>query len=293
MAKKTRSKKPGTRRFCIDRAIPYAHKHEAARAAVAENRENEPKIRRLPGVSAHPVKISIETGKRWRSGRVLGVRFLDGTALQKEKVRQYAAEWSKHANIRFKFGAGTGSGAEIRVSFEFDPGSSWSAVGTDCLERRWFPLSEPTMNYGWFDDETPEAEYRRVILHEFGHAIGAIHEHSVPTGGIRWNVPAVYKYFSGPPNNWSKEDIDFNIIQKYSVDQINGTRFDKRSIMLYRFPRQLILAPPSLRVAGTSENTNLSTRDKRFIGEFYGKPKVAVLRAPSRGTDDVRVAASA
>jgi hypothetical protein len=238
------------------------------------------------------VKISIETGKRWRSGRVLGVRFLDGTKVQKEKVRLYAAEWSKYANLRFAFGAG--AGAEVRVSFEFDPGSSWSAVGTDCLERRWFPRSEPTMNFGWFDDETPEDEYRRVILHEFGHAIGAIHEHSVPTGGIRWNLPAVYAYFSGPPNNWTKEDIDFNIIQKYSVDQINGTRFDRRSIMLYSFPRQLILGPASLHRTGTSENDTLSTLDKRFIARFYPKPAPGAVRRATRRTDDLpAIAASA
>jgi len=110
-----------------------------------------------------------------------------------------------------------------------------------------------------------------VIVHEFGHAIGAIHEHSVPTGGIVWNLPAVYRYFGGPPNNWSKEDIDFNIIQKYSVSQLNGTTFDKRSIMLYSFPPELILGPASLRKSGTPENTQLSTLDKSFIARFYKK----------------------
>ncbi len=150
------------------------------------------------------------------------------------------------------------------------------------------------MNFGWFDEETPDDEFRRVIVHEFGHAIGAIHEHSVPTGGIVWNLPAVYRYFSGPPNNWSKEDIDFNIIQKYSVSQLNGTTFDKRSIMLYSFPPELILGPASLRKSGTPENTQLSTLDKSFIARFYKKSGTSTARVAARsGSDDLAIAASA
>ena len=263
-------------RFCIDRPIPYEHKPEAAHAAIAENPANAPAVRkRLPGVSAHPAKISIDVGKRWATGRVLGVRFMDGTKLQKDKVKEFAVQWSQYANIKLNFGAGAKS--EIRISFTFDNGSSWSAVGTDCLNKRYFPKDEPTMNFGWFDEDTDDIEFRRVIVHEFGHALGAIHEHQVPTGGIQWNLPAVYKYFSGPPNNWSKDDIDFNIVQKYSVDQLNGTSFDKRSIMLYHFPPEFIVGPPALKV-GTPNNTRLSLKDKSFIAKFYKKPSAPAAR---------------
>lgn len=257
--------------FCVDRVIPIHDKSRAALAAVEENPDNQPRLpRRLPGVSGHPAKISIETGKRWMKGKLLGVRFMDGTKLQKDKVKQYAPQWSKYANIRFDFSAG--AKAELRVSFEFDPGSSWSAIGTDCLDKKYFPKSEPTVNFGWFDEDTEENEFRRVIVHEFGHAIGAVHEHQVPAGGIQWNLPAVYAKFSGPPNNWSKADIDFNIVDKYTVNQLNGTAFDKKSIMLYAFPAKLILGPPALKKLGTTDNTQLSSKDKSFIGKFYGKP---------------------
>src|SRR6185295_18692300 len=131
-----------------------------------------------------------------------------------------------------------GSGADIRISFNADPGS-WSAVGTDCLVADFFKPAEPTMNFGWLRDDTDDEEWRRVVVHEFGHAIGAIHEHQNPRGGIKWNLPAVYAYFSGPPNNWTKEEIDFNVVQKYSINQLNATSFDRSSIMLYSFPPQL------------------------------------------------------
>jgi hypothetical protein len=122
------------------------------------------------------------------------------------------------------------------------------------------------MNYGWLEDNTEDEEYRRVVIHEFGHALGAIHEHQNPKGGIEWNLPAVYEYFSGPPNNWSKEEIDFNIIQKYSMDQLNATKFDRKSIMLYSFPPEMIIGG-----TGTPENTKLSVGDKKFIRKMYPK----------------------
>ena len=76
----------------------------------------------------------------------------------------------------------------------------------------------------------------------------------------------MYDYFSGPPNNWSKADIDHNIVQKYSLAQLNASKFDPKSIMLYSFAPELIQGR-----AGTLNNTKLSTGDKRFIRRMYQK----------------------
>jgi hypothetical protein len=250
--------------LCIDRIIPYHRKPSAARAAIAENPKNQPKMPPLmSGVSGHPAKIAIFTGKKWQKGKVLGVAFLDGSKTQRAKVQEHAEMWSKYANVRFNF-KGI-SNAAIRVSFNADPGS-WSAVGTDCLVTEEFPKDEPTMNFGWLSDDTDDVEYRRVVTHEFGHALGAIHEHQNPKVGIKWNLPAVYAYFSGPPNNWSKEEIDFNVVEKYSITQLNATKFDPKSIMLYAFPAALIVGGKA-----TAENTKLSSGDRAFIGKMYPK----------------------
>lgn len=249
---------------CVDRIIPYTQKIKAAEIAVKHNPANAPKsIVRLPGVSAHPAKIALQTGKKWINGSELSVAFMDGSKTQQQRVMEHALQWTKYSNIGLKFGAGRN--AQIRVSFNADPGS-WSYVGTDNLT---ISKNEPTMNYGWLDDDTEKAEYNRVVLHEFGHMLGAIHEHQSPKGGIRWNLSKVYQYFSGPPNHWSKEDIDFNIVHKYSLDQLNATKFDSNSIMLYAFPGEFIVGG-----VGTHENTKLSTGDKRFMKKMYPKPKV-------------------
>ena len=76
------------------------------------------------------------------------------------------------------------------------------------------------------------------ISHEFGHAIGCIHEHQNPSGGIDWNKSAVYKYYEGTPNNWSIEEVDSNIFQKYKIKQTQFTQLDVASIMMYPIPKE-------------------------------------------------------
>src|SRR6476661_3224134 len=186
-------------RLCFDRVIPLNLKAKAAALAVKENPANGPGSFRSmtpslsTGVSAHPLKMALFTGKRWKPGRTLGIRFLDGSKTQRSKTEQFAEEWLQFANVKMKFGSSPKS--EVRISFQADPGS-WSAVGTDCLLPEAFPAKEPTMNFGWLQDDTEDEEYRRVVVHEFGHALAAIHEHQNPRGGIKWNVKAVYKAFS-------------------------------------------------------------------------------------------------
>ncbi|WP_437902729.1 M12 family metallopeptidase [Sorangium sp. So ce327] len=215
-------------------------------------------------------KIALIASKRWRPGKVLKIRFLDGSSTMRAKVEQYAKEWTQHANIEFDFGDSTY--AEIRISFYADSGS-WSALGTDALVEQHFPLSQPTMNFGWLRDDTSDEEYSRIVLHEFGHALGAIHEHQNPQGGIVWNKEAVYRYFSGPPNYWTKEQIRFNVLEKYSEDILLGTVFDPASIMLYPIPPSLIVSPAGWVVR---DNAKLSQMDIDFIKIAY--PQTASAR---------------
>ena len=256
-------------RICFDRPIPAEHKLEAARLAASENKRNEPSLMLPAGVSRNPMKMALITGKRWANGRKLGVHFLDGTKKQRALTQTFANAWTKFANVTFDYEAGPQ--AEIRISFAADSGS-WSAVGTDALVRAAFLLGKPTMNFGWLRDGTSETEWRRVVIHEFGHALGAIHEHQNPSGGIKWNLAEVYRTFSGPPNRWTRSQIDINVVQKYSLNQLNATKFDIRSIMLYAFPASLIIGG-----GATPNNTDLSAGDKSFIAQMY--PKAALRSA--------------
>jgi len=198
--------------------------------------------------------------KKWKPGQTLRVRFLDGDPVVQRKIEAVAHQWSQYVNIRFAFG--NDPNAEIRISCQ--PGGSWSFIGTDALTR---PQDQPTMNYGWLKPNTSDEEYSRVVLHEFGHALGLIHEHQHPEAGIPWNRDAVYRYYMGSPNNWTKQGVDNNLFAQYSKDVTQFSRFDTQSIMLYPIPKEL-----TTNGFQVGWNTRLSETDKAFMGTIYPLP---------------------
>jgi hypothetical protein len=282
-------------RICFDRVVPssYNPARDTTHRIAAENyvsavrrksamlasapppeapfSEHVAAIQQLGTLNAndpvHVARMAVINLKKWDNGRTLRCRFLDGDDFQRGKVKDKAVIWQDFANIKFSFVSD--ADAEIRISFQADPGS-WSAVGTDCLVSDYYPQYQPTMNFGWLRDDTEDAEYERVVVHEFGHALGCIHEHQSPSENLRWNPDAVYKSFSGPPNFWNKDDIDHNVLQKYSPDGVSATIFDKQSIMLYEFDGSLFTDG-----VGTPTNTHLSEMDKQMIGQMYPQPASA------------------
>lgn len=268
MASKKSAKKPAPSqpdldlRICFDRVIP--DEYQPARASSERSLLRMMRSSGLIEATEEPraLRAAIITIKKWPDDRrVLKCRFLDGDVTQRKRVEAKAHIWEQHANIKFKFV--TSNDAEIRISFTADTGS-WSALGTDALVERYFPRYQPTMNFGWLKADTDDTEYERVVVHEFGHALGLIHEHQSPEGKLKWKKAEVYRVFSGHPNFWSKEEIDHNVLSRYSPEGIDNTRFDPDSIMLYMFPGSLFVGGEP-----TRKNTRLSKLDKQFIGEQY------------------------
>src|SRR3954451_17509426 len=171
------------------------------------------------------LRAAVEKFKLWDNGRRLRVKFIDGVPEVQDKVAKIAKEWETVANLRLDFV--TGATSELRVSFA-EKGFSWSTVGTDALT---VGRTKATVNLGWLDPSTALREYQRVVRHEFGHALGMIHEHQNPAaqGVIPWDKPKVYAYYA--LQGWSKDDVDSNIFEVYSDDSTNHTEFDPTSIM--------------------------------------------------------------
>jgi hypothetical protein len=206
-------------------------------------------------------KAAMLLGAKWPVGSVVTVRFLDeaGDAVLRQRVQAVAEEWTKLANLTLDFR--NDGPTDIRIAFM--PGNgSWSYIGTMCRQIA-EPL--PTMNYGWLTPDSDEPELRRVVLHEFGHALGLIHEHQNPKGGgIAWNEDAVKADLGGPPNNWNLATIQTNMFRKYELSEVDATDVDPLSIMMYPIPK-------SWTFDGTSAGLNgeLSATDREKIAQDY------------------------
>lgn len=251
---------------CLDKPLPQSDLLIASELAIEENPENAPtgtieaaKKMGINSATSFEIFGAVLTGKKWRAGRTLRVRHLDGDPAIHRKVEKYAKEWEQYANVILQVAAA--GEAEIRISYHLD-GNSWSVIGTDALT-----VAEPheTMHYGWLDKSTREDEVRRVVLHEFGHALGMIHEQSQPLNPIKWDKPAVYRHYE--QLGWSKEKVDFNVFEQYSKEVTQFGAYDETSIMHYPVDAEFTTDRKAV-----GWNMVLSQTDKEFITQQYPKP---------------------
>jgi len=207
-------------------------------------------------------KFILSTNKKWVNGTVIKYYFTDGAEVQRNVVRSAFQQW-KNLGIGISFIEVNSREESIaRISFTMNDGS-WSYVGRDNLN---ISITERTMNFGW--DLTADSYGMTTALHEIGHLIGLQHEHQSPFSGIEWNTEAVYNEFSGYPNNWSKEDIDFNILSKMPSNQVQGSYWDPKSIMQYEFNPGLVIKPKPYD-EGIFPPGILSSSDIKGVKSFY------------------------
>lgn len=223
-----------------------------------------------------------QPSKKWIPGQKIRVKFLEGNKYVRSKVMQYAEMWEQYANIDFVFvESGT---AEIRITFTMDKGS-WSYHGKDSAIQSMVKTADgpqfvrnntgASMNFGWFDDNTPDEEFRRTTLHEFGHALGLRHEHQNKNQDIQWNEEAVYAYFA--KQGWSREKTYSQVLARYGSDnEITNGVYDPLSIMHYYYPPELIKGGTKIR-----QNTVLSESDKAIVGEMYPFDETATVIKPT------------
>lgn len=216
-----------------------------------------------------PEAVFVESSK-WEVGQEITIAYVGGFSdSDKQKIQQYADEWLEHANLKFKW-IDNDKQADIRIGNALS--GSWSYIGTGC---KLIPYPLPTMNFGWAID-------RKTVLHEFGHALGMVHEHQSPKADWQWNKPLVDNYFKGPPNFWSSADIQHNIYNRYERDQTNSTKFDPDSIMMYWFnPRWT-----TPRLPWSNGGSELSEMDKVWVAKNYPYPKdkTKLAENPPRST---------
>src|SRR5678815_5609740 len=198
---------------------------------------------------------------KWITGQVIRVCFLEGTPALRAKVFSTAKQWlgAGMANLEFQL-RDDPKDSDIRIAFQLGRGS-WSVIGTTCRLKK---ASEPTMNFGWLIDGSTDEDIASVVLHEFGHALGLIHEHQNPSGGIRWNKEVVYQELAEPPNRWSRSVVDTNLFRPWETSETNFTKLDPESIMMYPIPVRWTVDGFTTRA-----NITLSATDREFIARAY------------------------
>ena len=211
---------------------------------------------------------------------------MDGTTVERDLVREWALEWTKHTNLRFEFvdTYSDASLAEIRIQLTHGLGS-WSEVGTDCTysdaranQRNVAPGAiYSSMNHDfrmYFEYKKKKPSMAQVydhcisstILHEFGHAISLVHEHQRPDAQIPYvSDKKIYEFYAQPANRWPVQTTFDNVLRRYTdAELIKSENADHQSIMFYSIPKELLTTGREI-----PGNCDLSETDKRVARAQY------------------------
>jgi hypothetical protein len=171
-------------------------------------------------------QISVWKPATWSPGTKLRVAFLDGDATTRAFVLEVAKEWLVDLNLSLV--ESSQPDAEVRVTFTGK--GVWSKVGRTAQS---VPSGQPTMGLGGLLTEGDLTARRAYVLHEFGHALGALHEHQRPDAPLTWRREVVYAHYLRL-YRWSRAQVDEQVILPFQYQSVaSSTQFDRMSVMMY------------------------------------------------------------
>ena len=79
--------------------------------------------------------------------------------------------------------------------------------------------------------------FRSTVLHEFGHALGLMHEHQHPENTVGWNTQAVFHQYAS--DSAPAQLIQEQFLDVFSDPEMLITPYDNKSVMHYHVPGHL------------------------------------------------------
>jgi len=255
-----------------------------------------------PDEAARTDFFAEEPTKQWGARAVITVAFRGGSNELRQKIADTAAIWEAQGAVTFDFGKpgafrewtsrDQNYAANVRIAF--DKAGDYSLVGRASIDRTVVAPNHASMNLQDFDGR--RRFDKAVVLHEFGHVLGFLHEHQNPKGGCAAELryaddpgyaatkdpsgelindsqgrrPGVYSWFAGKPNEWSHDRVDRNVkILETNSSKYQFGPYDPQSIMRYSFP--LPLCTTSSSTCCEPRAYSLSLDDIHAMGIFYPK----------------------
>lgn len=224
----------------------------------------------------------IPYGAVWGPGSNLRVCFYNGSPQLRSFVASIAEEWNLvGADVTLDFGnmqsprtCSSQQYSAIRIAFN-EGGGNWSYIGREAITNapRW---DLPTMSLQ--PSEMGQAYVADAIVkHEFGHALGLIHEHQRPGSigcGSEINLERAYTVF----RPWPEEQTRRNLAPYEAPYPVETDILDTSSIMMYNLPAAVLYRGESSRCFTPYLNYQITDGDADVLIAAYSEEVQAYIR---------------
>ncbi|GES65524.1 predicted protein [ [Aspergillus terreus] len=200
---------------------------------------------------------------------VLNVRFLNGTEDQQRTVISLVKKHyhSIPMRIRFKFlSEWDSSPSDIRISFADE---SKAYIGRQAERHPGQPTMWLNMHPRRLTGDDARKKVQADVLHEFGHALGLIHEQKHPHCTSRWNYSRLME----------RHQWEYDVVRRnYAASTASAANaewdrpYDPKSIMHY----PIVKGDTQNMGTEVPENYVLSDGDKEALAQIY--PSTAVVK---------------
>jgi hypothetical protein len=207
--------------------------------------------------------------KQWKQGSTLNILFLDGDSRLFDLVETISSQWVQNTTLKFNFYRDltkAPKNTHIRISFLRYGGSSLG-------DHKDYSSMFPTMNLADLrSSDISDSGIERLVLHEFGHALGLEHEFrsfhwpygKVPIQSIIVNCYPKMEAIGYSKNGAHQHCREINKTIEKRVSRT--TAYDELSVMNYPMPFKL----PSGANKTIKPTSRLSFLDRYAIHNWYG-----------------------